>query len=162
MLSCTTPAPSPLAPCLVPHLYVGLRLTVPHSTVRHSAHRVPPHPTLAQSHLILFRVEIDSRFLRCGITRCLCLCAGGLAHTLDLVFIGCGAAVIGPDGAAAHRVPRARVVKKDLMAMKNADLKEELEARDEATSGNKSWLRRRLHAAIVREYLDGVTAEEGE
>ena len=33
---------------------------------------------------------------------------------------------------------------------------EELEARDEATSGNKSWLRRRLHAraAIVREYLD--------
>ena len=53
-----------------------------------------------------------------------------------------------------------RVVKKDLMAMKNADLKEELEARDEATSGNKSWLRRRLHAAIVREYLDGAMADE--
>ena len=29
-------------------------------------------------------------------------------------------------------------------------------------SGNKSWLRRRLHAAIVREYLDGAMADEGE
>ena len=55
-----------------------------------------------------------------------------------------------------------RVVTKDLMAMKVDELKEELSAREEATSGNKSWLRRRLHAAIVREYLDGVTAEEGE
>ena len=35
--------------------------------------------------------------------------------------------------------------------------KEELEARGEATSGNKSWLRPRLHAAIVREYLDGAS-----
>jgi hypothetical protein len=34
------------------------------------------------------------------------------------------------------------------------ELKEELEARGEATSGSKAWLRRRLHAAIVREYLD--------
>ena len=57
-----------------------------------------------------------------------------------------------------------RVVTKDLMAMKVDELKEELqlEARSEATSGNKSWLRRRLHAAIVREYLDGAMADEGE
>ena len=32
------------------------------------------------------------------------------------------------------------------------ELKEELEARDEAKTGNKSWLRRRLHAEIMREY----------
>ena len=37
--------------------------------------------------------------------------------------------------------------------MKVAELKEELEARNEAKSGNKAWLRRRLHAAIVRGYL---------
>ena len=47
-----------------------------------------------------------------------------------------------------------RVGTKDLMAMKVDELKEELEARGEATSGNKSWLRRRLHAAIVSEYLE--------
>ena len=41
----------------------------------------------------------------------------------------------------------------DLMAMKVAELKDELEARDEARSGNKAWLRRRLHAAIVRDSL---------
>ena len=35
-------------------------------------------------------------------------------------------------------------------------VKEELEARDEAKSGSKAWLRRRLHAlAIVREHLGG-------
>ena len=45
-------------------------------------------------------------------------------------------------------------VGKDLMAMTVAELKEELAARDEAVSGNKAWLRRRLHAAIVHEYLD--------
>ena len=32
--------------------------------------------------------------------------------------------------------------------------KEELAARDEPVSGNKAWLRRRLHAAIVREVED--------
>ena len=31
-----------------------------------------------------------------------------------------------------------------------AELKEELEVRGEGKSGNKSWLRRRLHAAILR------------
>ena len=47
-----------------------------------------------------------------------------------------------------------RAVSKDLMAMKVDELKLELEARDEGTSGNKAWLRRRLHAAIVREHLE--------
>ena len=49
-----------------------------------------------------------------------------------------------------------KVVEKDLMHMKVAELKEELEARGEAKSGNKAWLRRRLHAAIVRDYLERV------
>ena len=44
-------------------------------------------------------------------------------------------------------------VSKDLLAMTVAELKEELEARGEGKSGNKAWLRRRLHAAIVRKYL---------
>ena len=39
-------------------------------------------------------------------------------------------------------------------------LKEELEARGEARSGNKAWLRRRLHTAIVRKYLEDATADE--
>jgi hypothetical protein len=47
-----------------------------------------------------------------------------------------------------------RAVAKDLMAMKVDELKEELEARGEGKSGNKAWLRRRLHAAIVSEYLE--------
>ena len=47
-----------------------------------------------------------------------------------------------------------RVGTKDLKAMKVAELKEELEARGEGESGNKAWLRRRLHAAIVSEYLE--------
>jgi hypothetical protein len=51
-------------------------------------------------------------------------------------------------------------VNKNLMAMKVDELKEELEVRGEATSGNKSWLRRRLHAANVREYLDRAMEDE--
>ena len=51
-------------------------------------------------------------------------------------------------------------VQKDLMPMKVAELKEELEAREEAKSGDKAWLRRRLHAAIVRDYLERSRAEE--
>ena len=48
-----------------------------------------------------------------------------------------------------------------MLAMKVSELKDELEARGEATSApNKAWLRRRLHAAIVREYLDGAMADE--
>ena len=33
------------------------------------------------------------------------------------------------------------------------ELKEELEARGEPKTGNKAWLRRRLHGAIVRAHL---------
>ena len=51
-------------------------------------------------------------------------------------------------------------VVKDLMAMKVTELKEELEARDEPKTGNKAWLRRRLHAAIVRDHLSALN--EGE
>ena len=39
-----------------------------------------------------------------------------------------------------------------------AELKEELEARGEGKTGNKAWLRRRLHAAIVRKHLDAADA----
>ena len=49
-----------------------------------------------------------------------------------------------------------KAVSKDLMAMKVDELKVELEERDEIKTGNKAWLRRRLHAAIVREYLEGA------
>ena len=31
--------------------------------------------------------------------------------------------------------------------------KEELEARDQPKTGNKAWLRRRLHGAVVRAHL---------
>ena len=43
---------------------------------------------------------------------------------------------------------------KDLIAMKVSELKVELEARGEGKTGNKAWLCRRLHAAIVRGHLD--------
>ena len=49
---------------------------------------------------------------------------------------------------------------KDLMAMKVDELKLELEERGEAKSGNKAWLRRRLHAAILRHYLEGWMDDE--
>ena len=51
-----------------------------------------------------------------------------------------------------------RKVQKDLVAMKVVELKEELGERGEALSGNKAWLRRRLHAAIVRAHLEGAAA----
>ena len=55
-----------------------------------------------------------------------------------------------------------RKVQKDLVAMKVVELKEELGERGEALSGNKAWLRRRLHAAIVSEYLESAAgAPEG-
>ena len=47
-------------------------------------------------------------------------------------------------------------VEKDMMAMTVAELKEELEARGESKTGNKAWLRRRLHGAIVRVHLANV------
>ena len=53
-------------------------------------------------------------------------------------------------------------VSKDLMAMKVTELKQELEARGEGKTGNKAWLRRRLHAAIVRGYLDERAGDAAE
>ena len=50
-------------------------------------------------------------------------------------------------------------VGKDLIAMKVAELKEELGVRDEAVSGPKACLRRRLHAAIVRPPREAREAE---
>lgn len=44
--------------------------------------------------------------------------------------------------------------------MEVAELKEALEVRNEGRSGNKAWLRRRLHAAIVREHLEGQMDDE--
>ena len=55
-----------------------------------------------------------------------------------------------------------RVVFKDLMAMKVTELKDELRERKEAISGNKAWLRRRLHAAIVSEHLEALAAAHGD
>ena len=43
--------------------------------------------------------------------------------------------------------------------MKVAELKGELEVRGEGQSGNKPWLRRRLHAAILRKFLEGAMAD---
>ena len=49
-------------------------------------------------------------------------------------------------------------VQKDLLRMKVVELKEELEARGEAKTGGKAWLRRRLHAAIVRVHIEAEDA----
>ncbi len=51
---------------------------------------------------------------------------------------------------------------KALMAMTVVDLRCELEARDELKSGNKAWLRRRLHAAILRARLRAARAQREE
>ena len=48
------------------------------------------------------------------------------------------------------------------MSMKVTELKEELEARGESKTGNKAWLRRRLHAAIVRARLQEAVEESRE
>ena len=53
-------------------------------------------------------------------------------------------------------------VSKALMAMTVDDLKNELEAREELKSGNKAWLRRRLHAAILRARLRAARAQREE
>ena len=53
----------------------------------------------------------------------------------------------------------SQVVKKDLMDMLVRELKEELEARSESKTGNKAWLRRRLHSAIVHLHGAGCTAQ---
>ena len=55
-----------------------------------------------------------------------------------------------------------QLVSKDLMAMTLDELKCELEARELPKSGNKVWLRRRLHAAILRERLRAARAQREE
>ena len=61
--------------------------------------------------------------------------------------------------AKLFEAPAMQVGRKDVMEMKVAELKEELSARGEAVSGNKAWLRRRLHAAIVSNYIEAQDAE---
>jgi hypothetical protein len=48
------------------------------------------------------------------------------------------------------------VVDTDLMDMLVRELKDEPESRSESKTGNKAWLRRRLHGAIVRDHLDAA------
>ena len=55
--------------------------------------------------------------------------------------------------ATSFEASAIQVVQKDLMDMLVRELKEELEARDQPKTGNKAWLRRRLHGAIVRAHL---------
>ena len=43
-----------------------------------------------------------------------------------------------------------QAVQKDLMDMLVRELKEELEARDQPKTGNKAWLRRRLHRCTAQ------------
>ena len=45
--------------------------------------------------------------------------------------------------------------------MKVVELRAALEARGEAVSGNKAWLRRRLHTAVVQAYLAAAEADHG-
>ena len=49
----------------------------------------------------------------------------------------------------------------DLVAMKVVELRAALQVRGEAVSGNKAWLRRRLHTAVVRAYLAAAEADHG-
>lgn len=62
----------------------------------------------------------------------------------------------GPELQAASLSPELfeaaamHIVNKDLMAMKVAELKEELEAGGDGVTCNKAWLQRRLHATIER------------
>ena len=55
-----------------------------------------------------------------------------------------------PAPATSFEASAIQVVQKDLMDMLVRELKDELEARDQPKTGNKAWLRRRLHGAIVR------------
>ena len=54
-----------------------------------------------------------------------------------------------------------RAVHKDLMKMIVVELKRELEALAEPKPGSTAWLRRRLHAAIVREHPDAASGLRG-
>jgi hypothetical protein len=60
------------------------------------------------------------------------------------------------DACLSTSFPTTQVVDKDLMDMLVRELKDELEARSESKTGNRAWLRRRLHGAIVRDHLDAA------
>ena len=67
---------------------------------------------------------------------------------------------LGAAGGELRRLFEAalmRAVHKEMMKM--IELKREPEARAEPKTGSKAWLRRRLHAAIVREHLDDASGE---
>ena len=53
-------------------------------------------------------------------------------------------------------------VDKDLVELKVAELKEELQARGEPTSGPKPMLQRRLHASMVRAAMNERHAEDSD
>ena len=50
------------------------------------------------------------------------------------------------------------VADRDLMDLKVTQLKEELKERGEKRTGNKAWLRRRLHGAMLRAHLAAQAA----
>ena len=49
----------------------------------------------------------------------------------------------------------------DLMDLTVAKLKDELKERGEKRTGNKAWLRRRLHGAMLRAHLAAQAAAAG-
>ena len=53
-----------------------------------------------------------------------------------------------------------KAISKDLLDQKVTELKEELAARGEGTTGNKAFLLRRLHAAIVRLHMNAEDEDE--
>ena len=56
---------------------------------------------------------------------------------------------------------RMLVADRDLMDLKVTQLKEELKERGEKRTGNKAWLRRRLHGAMLRTHLAAQAAASG-
>ena len=53
------------------------------------------------------------------------------------------------------------VADRDLMDLKVTQLKEELKERGEKRTGNKAWLQRRLHGAMLRVHLAAAAAAAG-
>ena len=93
-------------------------------------------------------------------------CAGAddLSDSYAYAIAAAPAAAAGPQLCAASLPPELfqaggdGELEQDLMAMKVVELRAALDARGEAVSGNKAWLRRRLHTAVVRTYLAAAEA----
>ena len=62
---------------------------------------------------------------------------------------------------AIFAADRMLVADRDLMDLKVTQLKEELKERGEKRTGNKAWLRRRLHGAMLRAHLAAQAAAAG-